>query len=73
MQVAFAELERKSGDDSTTATLISLVPFTLDLLVYALVIDSGKGGEPETAIVRNPTLMALSALWAVSLVAVLYL
>ena len=59
--------------DSTTATLISLVPFTLGLLVYALVIDSGKGGEPETAILRNPTLMVLSALWAVSLVAVLYL
>jgi decaprenyl-phosphate phosphoribosyltransferase len=59
--------------ESTTATLISLVPFTLGLLVYALVIDSGKGGEPETAILRNPTLMALSALWAVSLVAVLYL
>jgi decaprenyl-phosphate phosphoribosyltransferase len=59
--------------ESTTATLISLMPFTLGLLVYALVIDSGKGGEPETAILRNPTLLVLSALWAVSLVAVLYL
>jgi decaprenyl-phosphate phosphoribosyltransferase len=59
--------------ESTTATLISLVPFTLGLLVYALVIDNGKGGEPETAILRNLTLLVLSALWAVSLVAVLYL
>ena len=58
--------------DSTTATLISLVPFTLGLLVYALVIDSGKGGEPETAILRNPTLLALGALWVVSLGVTLY-
>ncbi len=58
--------------ESTTATLISLVPFTLGLLVYALVIDSGKGGEPETAILRNPTLLALGALWAISLGVTLY-
>lgn len=58
--------------ESTTATLISLVPFTLGLLVYALVIDSGKGGEPETAILRNPTLLALGALWVISLGATLY-
>ena len=58
--------------DSTTATLISLVPFTLGLLVYALVIDSGKGGEPETAILRNPTLLALGALWVISLGVTLY-
>ena len=58
--------------ESTTATLISLVPFTLGLLVYALVIDSGKGGEPETAILRNPTLLALGALWVISLGVTLY-
>ena len=58
--------------DSTTATLISLVPFTLGLLVYALVIDSGKGGEPETAILRNPTLLALGVLWVISLGVTLY-
>ena len=58
--------------ESTTATLISLVPFTLGLLVYALVIDSGKGGEPETAILRNPTLLALGGLWVISLGVTLY-
>ena len=58
--------------ESTTATLISLVPFTLGLLVYALVIDSGKGGEPETAILRNPTWLALGALWVISLGVTLY-
>jgi decaprenyl-phosphate phosphoribosyltransferase len=57
---------------STAATLISLVPFTLALLVYARDVDLGRAGEPEETILRDPVLIALGILWVISLGAVLY-
>jgi decaprenyl-phosphate phosphoribosyltransferase len=59
--------------ESTSGTLVSLVPFTLALLVYARDVDLGRAGEPEEVILRDPLLMALGALWAVSLGVTLYL
>ena len=57
----------------TTATLLSLVPFALGLLVYALAVDNGDGGEPETEILRNPVLIGLGILWAATLGITLYI
>jgi decaprenyl-phosphate phosphoribosyltransferase len=58
---------------STTATLISLVPFTLALLVFARDVDRGTAGEPEEVVLKDPLLLILGALWAASLAATLYL
>ena len=57
---------------STTATLLSLVPFALALLEYARTIDTGGGGEPEEAILRNPVLLLLGLAWVATLGATLY-
>jgi len=52
---------------STGWALLSLVPFTLALLVYARDVDLGKAGEPEETILGDRLLMALGALWALTL------
>jgi len=49
-------------------SLVSMVPFVLAVLRYAVVVDAGDGEEPETAVLGNPTLLVLGGLWACSLV-----
>ena len=49
-------------------SLVSTVPFVLAVLRYAVVVDAGEGEEPETAVLANPTLLSLGALWGCSLV-----
>lgn len=45
---------------------ISIAPFTLGVLRYGYDIDSGGAGSPEDTIFRDRTLLALGALWLVS-------
>ena len=49
-------------------SLVSTVPFVLAVLRYAVVVDEGGGEEPEAAVLGNLTLVALGAVWCVSLV-----
>jgi len=49
-------------------SLVSAVPFVLAVLRYAVVVDEGGGEEPEGAVLANPALLSLGALWCVSLV-----
>lgn len=52
---------------STGWALLSLVPFTLALLVYARDVDLGEAGEPEETILGDRLLLAMGALWVVTL------
>ncbi|TBT86573.1 decaprenyl-phosphate phosphoribosyltransferase [Propioniciclava sinopodophylli] len=45
--------------------VISIAPFTLALLRYAYVIDSGSAGEPEDVVLSDRVLQALGLLWVV--------
>jgi decaprenyl-phosphate phosphoribosyltransferase len=49
-----------------TWAIISIAPFLLALLRYAVDVDRGNGGEPEEIILRDPTLIALGAAWLVT-------
>lgn len=44
-------------------TAISIAPFTLALLQYALKVDTGDAGEPEDVVLRDRVLQALGLIW----------
>jgi decaprenyl-phosphate phosphoribosyltransferase len=44
---------------------ISIAPFTLGLLQYALEVDTGNAGEPEEVVLHDRVLQGIGALWIV--------
>lgn len=46
-------------------TTISIAPFTLAVLRYAMKIDQGRAGEPEDVVMSDPTLQVLAVLWVI--------
>ena len=55
------------GSTGSGWSLVSTVPFVLAILRYAVVVDEGGGEEPESAVLRDRSLLALGALWCGSL------
>jgi decaprenyl-phosphate phosphoribosyltransferase len=53
----------KTGD--TTWFRLSIVPFVLVVLRYALVIEQGGGGAPEEVVLSDRVLQVLGVLWAI--------
>jgi decaprenyl-phosphate phosphoribosyltransferase len=51
---------------------LSIIPFVLAILHYALLIDSGKGGAPEELALRDRTLQVLAVLWMAAFAAGAY-
>lgn len=48
---------------------VSIVPFVLALLRYALLIDAGDGEAPEDVVLEDRTLQLLGLLWALTFLA----
>jgi decaprenyl-phosphate phosphoribosyltransferase len=46
-------------------TAISIAPFTLGLLQYALEVDSGNAGEPEEVVLHDHVLQGIGLVWLV--------
>ena len=44
---------------------ISIAPFTLGLLQYALEVDAGTAGEPEEVVLNDRVLQGLGLVWLV--------
>jgi decaprenyl-phosphate phosphoribosyltransferase len=44
---------------------LSIVPFVLAVLRYALLLEQGRGGAPEDLVLSDRTLAALGVVWAV--------
>jgi decaprenyl-phosphate phosphoribosyltransferase len=44
---------------------ISIAPFTLAILRYAMAIDTGRAGEPEEVVLTDRVLQALAVLWII--------
>ncbi len=44
---------------------ISIAPFTLGLLQYALEVDTGNAGEPEDVVLHDHVLQGIGAVWIV--------
>jgi decaprenyl-phosphate phosphoribosyltransferase len=46
-------------------TAISIAPFTLGLLQYALEVDTGNAGEPEDVVLHDRVLQGIGVVWLV--------
>jgi decaprenyl-phosphate phosphoribosyltransferase len=44
---------------------LSIVPFVLGILRYALLLEQGRGGAPEELVVADRVLLAMGAAWAI--------
>ncbi|HEX5095778.1 MAG TPA: decaprenyl-phosphate phosphoribosyltransferase, partial [Acidimicrobiia bacterium] len=44
---------------------LSIVPFVIAILRYALLLEQGRGGAPEELVLSDKTLLAVGAVWAV--------
>jgi decaprenyl-phosphate phosphoribosyltransferase len=44
-------------------TALSIAPFTLGLLQYALEVDSGSAGEPEDVVLHDRVLQGIGLVW----------
>jgi decaprenyl-phosphate phosphoribosyltransferase len=53
-----------TGDE--TWFRLSIVPFVLAVLRYALVVEQGGGGAPEEVVLSDRTIQVLGVLWAVT-------
>jgi decaprenyl-phosphate phosphoribosyltransferase len=60
---AFASADAE--DDGFFLFQLSIVPFAIAILRYALLLDKGKGAEPENLVVSDRTLLAAGAAWAI--------
>jgi decaprenyl-phosphate phosphoribosyltransferase len=60
---AFEESDRVG---STTWFELSIIPFVLGVLRYALLLEQGGGGAPEDLIIGDRTLLAIGAVWVVT-------
>jgi decaprenyl-phosphate phosphoribosyltransferase len=48
-------------------TAISIAPFTLGLLQYALEVDTGNAGEPEDVVLHDHVLQVIGLVWLVTI------
>jgi decaprenyl-phosphate phosphoribosyltransferase len=57
--------ERSAEGDTDVWYQLSVIPFVLGILRYALLVEHGHGGAPEELLLRDRVLLAVGALWAV--------
>jgi decaprenyl-phosphate phosphoribosyltransferase len=55
-----------------TWSVISIVPFVIAVLRYAVDVDSGNGGEPEEIALGDRVLQVLALVWVATLCAAVY-
>ena len=51
---------------------LSIVPFLIAVLRYALLVDQGKGSAPEDVILHDRQMQIMGVIWAVSLLIGIY-
>jgi decaprenyl-phosphate phosphoribosyltransferase len=51
---------------------LTIVPFVLAILRYALLLEGGAGGAPEDVVLRDRTIVALGVVWAALFAAGVY-
>jgi decaprenyl-phosphate phosphoribosyltransferase len=53
-------------------TAISIAPFTLGLLQYALEVDAGQAGEPEDVVLHDHVLQGIGVVWLITIAVAVY-
>lgn len=72
-------VERADGDPlagvagASPWAQLSIVPFVIAVLRYALLVDQGKGSAPEDVILHDRQMQLMGVLWAATLVLGVYL
>jgi decaprenyl-phosphate phosphoribosyltransferase len=56
--------EKSSAVGSETWFELSIVPFVLGILRYALLLEQGQGGAPEEIVLSDRVLIGIGAVWA---------
>ncbi|MGD9525751.1 decaprenyl-phosphate phosphoribosyltransferase [Pseudonocardia sp.] len=64
---------REEQPHNTVWTMLSIVPFVVAVLRYAVDVDNGNGGEPEDIALGDRVLQILAAGWLVMLALAIYL
>jgi decaprenyl-phosphate phosphoribosyltransferase len=64
--------EKGAGTSGALWFELSILPFVLAMLRYALLLEQGQGGAPEEIFLRNRTLQALGVVWALLFAAGIY-
>ena len=57
--------EKSSTVGSPVWFELSIVPFVLGILRYALLLEQGRGGAPEELVLSDRVLLAMGAVWAI--------
>lgn len=65
--------EIRNAQHNTVWSVISIVPFVIAVLRYAVDVDSGNGGEPEEIALGDRVLQVLAVIWAGCLTLAVYL
>jgi len=66
--IAYCMWAFSSAQESPDAAIwyqLSIVPFAIAILRYALLLEQGKGAEPETLILSDRMLLLSGAAWAI--------
>ena len=64
--------EIRAAHHNSVWSVISIVPFVVAVLRYAVDVDGGNGGEPEEIALGDRVLQVLAVLWLVALVIAVY-
>ncbi|MFF5991464.1 decaprenyl-phosphate phosphoribosyltransferase [Prauserella flavalba] len=73
MSYSLWAFEQQQRMDGTVWSVISMVPFVIAVLRYAVDVDGGNAGEPEEIALRDRVLQVLGASWVITLVFSYYL
>ncbi len=57
--------QRVVSDVSSVLFRVSIVPFVIAILRYALLLDQGEGSEPEKLVMHDRTLQVAGLVWAI--------
>ena len=63
---------RERADYSSSWAMLSIVPFVVAVLRYAVDVDNGGAGEPERIAMRDHVLQVIGACWVASLALSIY-
>ena len=73
MSYALWAFELRERADGSVWPVISMVPFVIAVLRYAVDVDGGTAGEPEDVVLKDRVLQVLGLLWVASLAVTFYL
>jgi decaprenyl-phosphate phosphoribosyltransferase len=51
--------------DGDVAYEVSILPFVLGVLRYAMLLDAGEGGAPEDVVLRDRPLQVIGVVWVI--------